>query len=147
MSLIPETDIIFGLRHFKIATVKNTEKASPASVMIVEDEVDLCYLLMKILRQNNLKAGCAYSITEAKQAIKKLNPSIVFIDNFLPDGYGSDFIMNIREGYPESKIVMITAHDSAADIEKAFKGGADYFITKPFNIKTIKNTLEIIGCG
>ena len=125
--------------------MKNKEKASPASVMIVEDEVDLCYLLTKILRQNNLKADCAYSISEAKQAIKKINPSIVFIDNFLPDGYGSDFIMNIREGYPKSKIVMITAHDSPSDIEKALKRGADYFISKPFNTKTIKNTLEIIG--
>lgn len=113
--------------------------------MIVEDEVDLCYLLTKVLLQNNLKADCAYSIGEAKNAIKKLNPSIFFIDNFLPDGYGSDLIPNIREGYPESKIVMITAHDSPADIEKAFKGGADHFITKPFNTKTIKNTLEIIG--
>ena len=127
--------------------MKNAETTSPASVMIVEDEIDLCYLLMKILRQNNLKANCVYSISEAKQSIRKLNPSIVFIDNFLPDGYGSDFIANIKEGYPKSKIVMITAHDSPADMEKAFKRGADYFITKPFNAKTIKNTLEIISVG
>ncbi len=113
--------------------------------MIVEDEEDLCFLLVKILKQNNLKADCAYSIGEAKQTIKKLNPDIVFIDNFLPDGYGSDFILNIREGYPKSKIIMITAHDSPADIEKAFKRGADYFITKPFNTNTIRNTLKIIG--
>ncbi|MDQ6904322.1 MAG: response regulator, partial [Bacteroidota bacterium] len=87
--------------------MKNTETISPATVMIVEDEEDLCFLLVKILKQNNLKADCAYSIGEAKQTIKKLNPDIVFIDNFLPDGYGSDFILNIREGYPKSKIIMI----------------------------------------
>ena len=144
MSLIYKTDIIRS-KAFKIATVKNTETTSPASVMIVEDEVDLCYLLVKILKQSNLKADCVYSISEAKQTIKKLNPSIIFIDNFLPDGYGSDFIQNIKEGHPKSKIVMITAHDSPADIEKAFKRGADYFITKPFNTKTVKNTLKIMG--
>ena len=36
---------------------------------------------------------------------------------------------------------MITAHDSPYNADKAFNNGADYFISKPFDVSTIKNIL------
>ena len=113
--------------------------------MIVEDEKDLCYLLAAILKQNNLSSACVYSIYEAKETIRNIKPSIVFLDNHLPDGYGSDFIPVVKKKYPNTKIVMISAHDSSADIETAFSNGADYFITKPFNISAINTTLDLLS--
>jgi two-component system, OmpR family, response regulator len=124
--------------------LKETEAPLPTKAMIVEDEVDLCYLLKSVLKQNNLQADCAYSIKEAKENINRINPAVIFLDNFLPDGYGSDFIVSIKKRFPAPKIIMITAHDSITDIENAFKRGADYFITKPFSAKTVKTTLDLM---
>jgi DNA-binding response OmpR family regulator len=111
--------------------------------MIIEDEKDLCYLLAIVLKQNNIPSACAYSIKEAGETIKKIKPSIIFLDIHLPDGIGSDFIQQAKAIYPAAKIIMITAHDSPEEINEAFHRGADYFISKPFNSSTIKTTIEL----
>lgn len=116
-----------------------------AKVMIVEDEKDLCFLLAYILKKQNFFPSCVNSITEAKHAIKKINPTILFLDNNLPDGSGSDFIPQIKKICPLIKIIMITAHDSPRDVSKAFTKGADYFISKPFNTAAIENMLHRIS--
>lgn len=113
--------------------------------MIIEDERDLCYLLAMVLKQNNISSACVYSIKEARENIKKIEPSIIFLDNHLPDGIGSDFISQAKEIYPGAKVIMITAHDSPAEIDQAFHKGADYFISKPFNSSAIKTTLDFLS--
>lgn len=112
--------------------------------MIIEDEKDLSYLLALLLKKNNLKTDCSHSINEARNRLKNIDPSIIFIDNHLPDGYGSDFIAYLKSKKPLAKIIMITAHDSYSEISKALKNGADYFITKPFSSATIKTMLDIL---
>lgn len=112
--------------------------------MIVEDEVDLSYLLTVLLKKNNVVSTCVHSIKEAGEAIRKIRPAIIFLDNHLPDGKGSDFIRSAKTMYPDVKIIMITAHDSPLEINEAFMKGADYFISKPFNSHTIKTTLDFV---
>lgn len=118
---------------------------TPAKVMIVEDEKDLCFLLAYILKKQNFFPSCVNSITEARGAIRRINPTILFLDNNLPDGSGSDFISQVKKICPLTKIIMITAHDSPRDVKKAFRKGADYFISKPFNTETIRNMLHRIA--
>lgn len=125
---------------------KVDEGKTPVSIkaLIIEDEQDLCYLLKLVLKQNNLQSSCVYSITEAKENIQKINPSIIFLDNHLPDGYGSDFIATVKKLSPAAKIIIITAYDSPSDIDIAFSRGADYFISKPFNAQNVKNAINIV---
>ena len=51
----------------------------------------------------------------AKQSLLQEIPSILFLDNHLPDGFGLDFIKYVKSVYPKVKIVMITAHDGLAE--------------------------------
>ncbi len=112
--------------------------------MIIEDEKDLCFLLCTALKNNNIKTQCAHSISEAKRTINDIQPSIVFLDNNLPDGQGPDFIPVVKRNFPLAKIIMITAYDSSSDIKSAFTLGADYFISKPFNTSAINNVLAMV---
>ena len=113
-------------------------------VLIVEDELDICYLLSGILRKKNLHTSYVTTLLAAAKELSMINPDILFIDNHLPDGYGVDFISGIKQTHPLIKIVMITAHDSRDDKNKALKQGADYFIGKPFTIETIMDTVDIL---
>jgi two-component system, OmpR family, response regulator len=104
----------------------------PLKALIVDDEVDICFLLSGILRQKNMKPSFVNSLASAKQSLKQEVPSILFLDNHLPDGFGLDFIQYVKEAYPVIKIVMITAHDGLVERKKAQAEGADLFISKPF---------------
>lgn len=111
-------------------------------VLIVDDETDVCFLLSSILRYKNLQASYVNTISEAKNVLMKDNPSIIFLDNHLPDGFGMNFIEEIKKLHPEAKIVMITAHDTRSDKENAYKKGVDSFIGKPFTRETILKKLD-----
>jgi len=60
----------------------------------------------------------------------------------LPDGFGINFIDDIRKLDPHVKIIMITAHDTKNDREKAYERGVDQFIGKPFTRETIFKAIE-----
>ena len=113
-------------------------------VLIVEDEIDICFLLKGILRKKNLQTTFVNSIHEAQNLLAIQHPSILFLDNNLPDGYGVDFIYQIKNSHPLIWIIMITADDAIANKNKALKAGADFFIGKPFTIDTINKAIDTV---
>ena len=110
--------------------------------LIIDDETDICYLLSRLLKHKNLETAFVNSLTDADKALKKQYPEIIFLDNHLPDGLGINYIPYIKKNYPNSKIIMMTAHDSIDDRTKALENGADYFIGKPFTSDIIYKTVD-----
>lgn len=120
------------------------EEKNNLQVLIVDDEVDICYLLKGILRYKKIDAEYVTSLEAAKTLLREEDPSVIFLDNHLKDGFGIEQISYFKNKYPGSKLVMITAHDTALDRDKAYKAGADFFISKPFTRDIILNTIERI---
>ncbi len=112
------------------------------TALIVEDEVDICFLLTGILRKKNLNTSFVNTLREAKKSLISEHPSILVIDNNLPDGHGIDMLYQIKHDNPAIKIIMITADDTQDNKDKAFKAGVDFFIGKPFSRDTINKTLD-----
>ncbi|UEG51041.1 response regulator [Ferruginibacter lapsinanis] len=110
--------------------------------LIIDDEIDICYLLSSILRTKNLQVSYVNSISEATISLEKQQPEIIFLDNHLPDGLGIDFIKQLKLSYPSTKVVMITAFDNYSDRTKAFNNGVDTFISKPFTKNLIYQTVD-----
>jgi two-component system OmpR family response regulator len=111
-------------------------------VLIVDDEMDICYLLSGMLKQRNFLTGFVNTLSDAVIALKTDTPSILFLDNHLPDGFGLDFIPYIKKNYPEVKVIMITAHDGAVERKQAYDGGVDLFVAKPLNRKLINDAID-----
>lgn len=111
-------------------------------VLIVDDELDICYLLSGMLKQRNFLTGFVNCLSDAVIALQNDTPSILFLDNHLPDGFGLDFIPFIKKNYPEVKVVMITAHDGAVERRQAYEGGVDLFVAKPLNRKLINDAID-----
>jgi two-component system OmpR family response regulator len=110
--------------------------------LIIDDEIDICYLLSSILKNKDVLPEYVNSLSEATTALAKSIPAIIFLDNHLPDGMGIDFIRYIKKNFPETKIVMITAYDNSSDRNKALQLGADGFIGKPFSRDVIYKAVE-----
>ena len=112
--------------------------------LIVDDEIDICYLLSGILRKKNLTTTYVTSISEAEKSLANHSPSVLFLDNNLPDGFGMDLISRVKKEYPFVKIIMLTAHDTSIDKQNALSRGADIFIGKPFTRDTIIKSLDVL---
>ena len=111
-------------------------------VLIVDDELDICYLLSGMLKQRNFLTGFVNTLSDAVLALQNDTPGILFLDNHLPDGFGLDFIPYIKKNYPEVKVIMITAHDGAVERKQAYDGGVDLFVAKPLNRKMINDAID-----
>ena len=120
-------------------------KREQKKVLIVDYELDICYLFSRILLKRNLETGYAHNLAEAYQSIQAEPPSLIFLDNSLPDGQGVDFIPYLKKHYPGTRVVMVTANDSPMDRKRAFQQGADDFFGKPLSLELINHTLDKIN--
>ena len=127
------------------SSIKMVEVKNKPQALIIDDEVDICYLLKGILRYKNIEAEYVTSLTVAKSRVFDGEPTVIFLDNYLKDGFGIENISYFKSRFPNCKLVMITAHDTANDRERAYKEGADFFIGKPFTRDIIVKTMEKIG--
>lgn len=112
------------------------------NAFIIDDEKDICYLLSNMLRQKAINTESASTLREAVIALEGKDPEIIFLDNHLPDGLGVNFIKRLKHDHPLSKIIMVTAHDTASDRSIAMNEGADYFMGKPFSREAINAALD-----
>ena len=110
--------------------------------LIIDDETDIWVLLSNILRKHKLRTYYVNNLEAATKRLAQEVPAIIFLDNHLPDGLGLDFIQFIKKHYPQTKIVMITAHNLQADRNRALNEGADLFICKPFSSDTINDSIK-----
>ena len=108
-----------------------TSKPAPHKVLIIEDEGDLCLLLNILLDEKGMEVDHARSLAKAEEYLLQDEPSLVLLDNRLPDGYGVDFVRFIKNQHPSTKVIMISGVDAAAQ-DVAIENGADIFLKKPF---------------
>lgn len=114
----------------------------PQKLLIIDDEGDICFLLNIILKGEKIDLEHVNTLSQAKVFLREETPSLVFLDNSLPDGKGVEFINYIKLNYPAVKIVMITGYNAATEKEKALKNGADMFLEKPFTKQQVWNTVQ-----
>jgi two-component system OmpR family response regulator len=100
-------------------------------ILIVEDEGDMCLLLNILLNGKDMELEHVQNLVAAEEYLKTQQPSVIILDNKLPDGYGIDFISYVKSKYPQIKIIMITGFDASAK-DVAIENGADIFLEKPF---------------
>ena len=108
-----------------------TDAKKAQKVLIVEDEGDMCLLLNILLNSDEMELDHVQNLVAADEYLQKEVPSVIILDNKLPDGYGVDFISYIKKKFPTVRIIMISGFDASAK-DVALENGADIFLEKPF---------------
>jgi DNA-binding response OmpR family regulator len=78
-------------------------------VLIIDDEIDLSLLLQSYLNRKGYDVYVTHTIAEGLQKLEELNPSILFLDNNLPDGTGWQLAPEIAERHKEIFICLLSA--------------------------------------
>lgn len=115
------------------------------NILIIEDEGDISLILNLMLKKQDIEIEHVTTIANAGIFLKEQKTDIVIIDNQLPDGFGMDYIKNIKADYPTVKIIMITGNSNSTDKENALQNGADVFLAKPFTKEQIQAAIESVS--
>ncbi|MGZ8550275.1 MAG: response regulator [Chitinophagaceae bacterium] len=101
-------------------------------ILVVDDDGQMGLVLNMVLHESRFELDYVNDLLSADEYLKKQQPQVVILDNKLPDGYGIDFIVYLKQRYPSLKIIMISGFGLAR--EAALENGADLFFEKPFNL-------------
>ena len=113
-------------------------------VLVVEDEGEMGLLLSMMLNEKNFELDYVNNLVSADEYLQKEEPSVIILDNKLPDGFGVDFISYIKKKYSAIKIIMISGFGSARDV--ALENGADMFFEKPFSKDEFCKSVTSLAC-
>ena len=106
------------------------------TLLIVDDEVDVCVLLRRAMLKHFQKVECAHTLSDGYALFASFQPDVVLLDNNLPDGYGLEHIAEFKVADKQTRVVMISAMDIR---QEAIAAGADEFIGKPVDVKMLKS--------
>ncbi|HZK74590.1 MAG TPA: response regulator [Clostridia bacterium] len=118
------------------------------TVLIVDDEPSLRALVHTTIESPVYQVIEARDGEEAWTLIKERKPALVLLDIKMPLRSGFDILAAIRAD-PElrgTQVMILTASDDQADIDKGILAGADFYLTKPFSpADLLARVLEAIG--
>ena len=74
--------------------------------------------------------GLASNGDEAVQLAKELKPDVILMDISMPEINGLDATVKIKKSLPDSKVIILTAHDDERIVQRSKEAGADGFLYK-----------------
>ena len=127
-----------------MSNVTAPSQKTAKKILVIEDEGEIGLLLNIILNEKDFELDYVKDLSSADEYLQKEQPSVIILDNKLPDGFGVDFISYIKKKYAAIKIIMISGFASARDV--ALANGADMFFEKPFSKDELNNSLNKLVC-
>ena len=112
-----------------------------ATILIVDDEPELCRALSKLLGRNGYEVVTAGNGEEALLQLRRQEIHLVLSDLQMPRMGGLDLLKAAQIISPATEFVIITGHGSIETAVDAMKSGAYDFIEKPFSTST---TLKVV---
>jgi DNA-binding response OmpR family regulator len=121
----------------------------PKKVLIVDDEPSIIVALQFLMEENGYNTLVAFSGEEAMEAVAKHHPDLILLDVMLPVVDGFEVCQRVRENpdWKDTRIVLLTALGSDANVTKGLDLGADAYVIKPFsNADLVAKVKELLEC-
>jgi DNA-binding response OmpR family regulator len=112
-----------------------TDVSTPARILITEDNPQGAELLEAFLAETPHETKVAANGEEALRLVTDWKPDVVLLDVMMPRLSGFEVCRSIRAD-PATRdigVIMVTALDQHADIDRAVDVGTDDFLTKPIH--------------
>lgn len=120
-----------------------------AEILVVEDEDNIAIALNYLLTREGYNQTRLATGAGAVDLIRARKPDLVLLDVMLPEVSGYEICQSVRSD-PECngvRILMMTARGSAMERRKGLAMGADGFISKPFELKELREEVRKILMG
>lgn len=113
-------------------------------VLVVEDEDNIAIALDYLMTREGYEHDRVASGAEALDRIRDMHPDLVLLDVMLPEVSGYEICQGVRldPSLSDVKILMMTARGSAIERRKGLALGADGFISKPFELKELRDEVR-----
>lgn len=112
--------------------------------LVVDDDFRVAHIhASRVNRVDGFECiGEAHSAAAARQAIAELKPDLLLLDVYLPDEDGISLMRSLQAAGTPVDIMMVTAARDLQTVRSAMRGGAVYYLVKPFGFEALKSQLD-----
>lgn len=112
-------------------------------ILVADDDLNICELLRLYMEKEGFEVVMAHDGEEAVAKFESEKPSLILLDIMMPKLDGWQVCRQIRQK-SDCPIIMLTAKGETSDKVSGLKGGADDYITKPFEMKEVLARIEAV---
>jgi len=112
-------------------------------ILLVEDDVNLGYVIKDNLEANNFKVAHATDGQAGLDLFFESHFDLCLLDVMLPEKDGFSIARTIRDNDDQIPIIFLTAKSMKEDKIEGFKLGGDDYIVKPFNIEELILRIQV----
>lgn len=113
------------------------------SVLVADDSEHIRALFSMSLKKAGIQhVHLATNGEEGVEIFKKVNPSIIFLDNMMPKLSGLEALKIIKELKSDAIVVMISAVSSIEVVQEAKNLGASNYLVKPYSPSRVIDLIE-----
>ncbi len=102
------------------------------NITIIDDEREVLELLAKFLQRQSHSVTTYQNPISALSGLKK-ETDIVLLDVMMPQMNGLELLPKLLEKNPNIKVIIMTAYSTLDKVLDSHRGGAVYYIMKPFD--------------
>ena len=107
-------------------------------ILIADDELFIREGLQEALQRPHFQIDLAADGLQARDLLRTSNYHLVVLDLRMPGLSGMDLLEEIRDDFPDTQSIVLTAHGNVNTAVEAMKLGAFDFITKPVEIDHLR---------
>ena len=107
------------------------------NVLLVDDERELVNALAAILKQHNYNVDCAFNGEDGLDFALSGIYDVIILDVMMPKMDGFEVLKRLRAKKIDAPVLMLTAKSDVSDKIEGLNGGADDYITKPFDTQEL----------
>ena len=117
-------------------------KAENRRILIIDDQRPILMTLEALLKRHDYEVDTAPTWAQGLKLLKSKSPALLLLDLQLPDAEGLEVLDQIKTEFPETQIIILTAHDSLHNAIESIKRGAYHFISKPYAPEELLSLIE-----
>lgn len=115
-----------------VKQMEASDKQQHLSLLLVDDDVELCGMMREFFAQEGHHLDCAYNGREGLTAALNGVYDLVILDVMLPVIDGFELLQRLRRR-KDLPVIMLTARVQQPDRIRGLDGGADDYLPKPFD--------------
>jgi len=112
-------------------------------VFVVDDDEAVRDLLQMFLEENGCKVLTEGSAEKAMAVVRHESFDLILLDIMLGDFNGIELLKNFKKISPQVPVIMITGNNDVALAEKCLSEGATDYISKPFDLEYLRDSVLI----
>lgn len=111
-------------------------------ILVIDDEKDMCVFLEQVLSDEGYEVLTALSVEKGMMAVSSSRPDIVLIDKNMPAMNGIEALARIKDIDRNAVVIVMTGYGSMESVRRAMELGAFDYITKPFDLDSVKAVIK-----